>query len=120
MEKATHAEILEYFKDNQSHVLVTHDKFLLMSTTIRNKIPYFNDNSVLKAINVVYETAMTLRSRRIKRGLSPDLVGMPPRNKLSILSNSFTPSYIPSLPKSVQLHSRNLYPSSTYPYHGDF
>ena len=109
MEKATHAEILEYFKVNQSHVLVTHDKFLLMSTTIRNKIPYFNDNSVLKAINVAHETAIALRSRRIGQDMMPDLVGMPPRKKLSILSDSFTPSNAISLSHSSACYVKTPY-----------
>ena len=42
MAKSTHKEIETYLEENRTHILVTHDKYLLLNVKIVSKIPFYN------------------------------------------------------------------------------
>ena len=55
MAKESHAQIAAYFIKNPTHVLISHDKGLLANQSIKNKIPFFNVEDTLAAMEFISE-----------------------------------------------------------------
>jgi hypothetical protein len=55
MPRETHAQIVAYFVKNPTHVLISHDKGLLANPSIKNKIPFFNLEDTLAAMEFISE-----------------------------------------------------------------
>lgn len=60
----THEETIAYFLQNPAQVLVTHDKYFLTEPNIRNKIPYFDVETTLNAMQLVGDLCSSRTSRR--------------------------------------------------------
>ena len=49
----SHKEIIELCKKYSERILITHDKFLLLSIDIPNKIPYYSNEQVMTQLDKI-------------------------------------------------------------------